>query len=92
MGRMDTTNQMADGYLGPIPFETKPENEPGLQKSPRRDWWPKMVMLKILQNHYSATGDPRVITVLDRYFRYQLRELPGKAAWALDLLGQPPWR
>ncbi len=70
------THQMPDGYLGPIPFETKPEDEPGLQKTPRRDWWPKMVMLKILQNHYSATGDQRVITVLDRYFRYQLRELP----------------
>ena len=72
------THQMPDGYMGPIPFETKPQDEPGLQKSPRRDWWPKMVMLKILQNHYSTTGDPRVIDVLDRYFRYQLRELPSK--------------
>ena len=33
-------------------------------------------MLKILQNHYSATGDRRVIDCLSRYFDYQLRELP----------------
>ncbi len=69
-------HQTDDGYLGPVPFETQPANEPGLQRGKRRDWWPKMVMLKILQNHYSATGDPRVIAALDRYFRFQLRELP----------------
>ena len=34
-----------------------------------------MVMLKVLQQHYSATGDPRVVDVLLRYFRYQLTEL-----------------
>jgi hypothetical protein len=35
-----------------------------------------MVMLKVLKQHHSATGDPRVIEVLLKYFRYQLRELP----------------
>lgn len=35
-----------------------------------------MVMLKVLQQHYSATGDERVIEVLTKYFRYQLNELP----------------
>ena len=35
-----------------------------------------MVMLKILQNYYTATGDERVIAALARYFGYQLRELP----------------
>lgn len=70
------TNQRGDGYLGPIPFEQPPAPEPGLQRDKRRDWWPKMVMLKVLQQHYMATGDQRVIDVLTRYFRFQFRELP----------------
>lgn len=34
-------NQAENGYLGPIPFEEEPEAEPGIQKGPRKDWWPK---------------------------------------------------
>ena len=70
------TQQRADGYLGPIPFEQEPAHEEGLQRGMRRDWWPKMVMLKILQQYYQATGDERVITVLTKYFKFQLEELP----------------
>ncbi|MDF2158484.1 beta-L-arabinofuranosidase domain-containing protein [Algoriphagus sp. CAU 1675] len=70
-------NQVENGYLGPIPFETEPEPEPGLQRGRRKDWWPKMVMLKVLQQYYQATGDERVITALSKYFRYQLEELPN---------------
>ena len=70
------SSQTDDGYFGPVPFEVEPEPEPGIQKTPRRDWWPKMVMLKVLQQHYSATEDPRVLQLLTNYFRYQLRELP----------------
>ena len=70
------THQAEDGYIGPVPFETPPKQEPGLQRGRRRDWWPKMVMLKVLQQHFMATGDERVIGVLTRYFRYQLKELP----------------
>ncbi len=70
------THQREDGYLGPIPFEYPPELEPGIQRDKRRDWWPKMVMLKVLQQHYMATGDQRVIDALTRYFRFQLQELP----------------
>jgi uncharacterized protein len=69
-------NQMEDGYLGPIPFESPPEPEPGLQRGMRRDWWPKMVMLKVLQQYYEATEDNRVIKALTAYFKYQLQELP----------------
>ncbi|CAN5406739.1 hypothetical protein BH23BAC1_BH23BAC1_29690 [soil metagenome] len=64
-------NQTEDGYLGPIPFEVEPEAEEGLQKSMRRDWWPKMVMLKVLQQYFNATGDERVIRSLTNYFKYQ---------------------
>ncbi len=70
------THATEDGYFGPIPFEKRPKSEPGIQKTPRRDWWPKMVMLKVLQQHYMATGDQRVIDVMLNYFRYQLKTLP----------------
>ena len=69
-------NQAESGYLGPIPFQTEPEPEKGIQKGPREDWWPKMVMLKVLQQYYQATGDERVIVVLTKYFQYQLKTLP----------------
>ena len=71
-------NQAESGYLGPIPFETEPEPEPGLQRGRREDWWPKMVMLKVLQQCYQATGDERVITSLTKYFHFQLKELPNR--------------
>ena len=70
-------NQTEEGYIGPVPFDEQPEHEPGLQRGARKDWWPKMVMLKILQQYYSATGDERVIDCLTRYFKYQLKELPN---------------
>jgi len=70
-------NQTEEGYMGPVPFDEEPENEAGLQRGNRKDWWPKMVMLKILQQYYSASGDQRVIDCLTRYFRYQLKELPN---------------
>jgi len=42
------------------------------------DWWPRMVMLKALAQYEEATGDPRVVPVLSRYFAYQLQALPGR--------------
>jgi DUF1680 family protein len=69
-------NQQEDGYFGPIPFDEPPEEEKGIQRGRRRDWWPKMVMLKVLQQYYNATGDQRVIDLMTRYFRYQLKNLP----------------
>ncbi len=71
------SNQTVDGYIGPVPFESQPDPEPGLQRGNRLDWWPKMVMLKILQQYYSASGDQRVIECLTKYFKYQREELPN---------------
>lgn len=71
------THQRHDGYFGPEEL-TDPTPEPGLQKTQREDWWPKMVMLKVLMQYYSATRDSRVIELMRRYFQYQLRELPKK--------------
>jgi hypothetical protein len=66
-------SQQPDGYFGP---DTDRAYEAGLQRDNAHDWWPKMVMLKVLQQHYSATGDERVIDLMRGYFRYQLQELP----------------
>jgi hypothetical protein len=69
-------SQTEEGYFGPVPFEIPPATEPGLQKGMREDWWPKMVMLKVLQQYHEATGDERVIELMLNYFRFQLKELP----------------
>lgn len=68
-------SQLPDGYFGPAK-DYGPES--GLQRDNSRDWWPKMVMLKILKQYYSATGDKRVIRLMTNYFKYQLKELPQK--------------
>ncbi len=72
------TYQADSGYFGPIPFREQPTPEPGIQKGPREDWWPKMVMLKVLKQYYEATRDQRVIELLTKYFKYQLKTLPQK--------------
>ncbi|CAN5371510.1 hypothetical protein BH10BAC4_BH10BAC4_03730 [soil metagenome] len=66
-------SQDAEGHFGPLK-DYGPE--PGLQRDNARDWWPKMVTLKVLQLYYSATNDQRVITLMTNYFKYQLKTLP----------------
>jgi len=62
-------SQLADGYFGP---------------HANQDWWPRMVMLKALTQYQEATGDPRVIPMMARYFAYQARHLPAQPlqSWA----------
>jgi hypothetical protein len=57
------THQATNGMIGP---------------SGNNDWWPRMIMLKALAQYQEATGDPRVIPVLSRYFAYQLSALPAR--------------
>jgi len=63
------STQEADGYFGPRENKTKP------------DLWPNMPMLNVLQSYYEYSGDKRVLTLLTRYFRWQLDQpgdiLPG---------------
>ena len=66
-------SEQHDGYFGPA--KDYPE-ESGLQRDNCRDWWPHMVMLKVLEQYYSATQDKRVVKLMTDYFRYQLHELP----------------
>jgi len=70
-------HQRRSGYFGPI---TKAERDSGAvitiataQKG--EDWWPKMVMLKVLQQYYTATNDARVIKFMTAYFHYELQAL-----------------
>lgn len=69
-------SQREDGYFGPQ--NAYPNDIPGVQRDNPEDWWPKMVMLKVLQQYYSATKDERVIPFMTKYFHYQLKELPEK--------------
>ncbi|MCU1321106.1 MAG: hypothetical protein JWM43_755 [Acidobacteriaceae bacterium] len=71
-------HQAANGMIGP---------------SSNDDWWPRMVMVKVLAKYYDATNDPRVIPVLTRYFHHQLSALPdrplrdwGKYRWQDQVL------
>ena len=57
------------------------------------DWWPRIVMLKALMQYQELAGDPRVIPLMDKYFRYQLAELSkrplrdwGKFRWQDEVL------
>ena len=68
-------SQREDGQFGPL---ADYPNEPGLQRGRSEDWWPRMVMLKVLMQYYNATEDERVLSFMDRYFRYQLKTLPEK--------------
>ncbi len=54
-------SQRSDGQFGPASND---------------DWWPRMVAAKVLQQHAEATGDDRVLPFLERFFEFQLRELP----------------
>ncbi len=64
-----------NGQFGPDKDYTP---ERGLQRDNCQDWWPRMVVLKVLQQYYSATGDNRVIELMTKYFRYQLDNIKEK--------------
>jgi hypothetical protein len=57
------THQAPDGMIGPASND---------------DWWPRIVMLKALTQYQEATGDPRVLPLLEHYFAYQLRTLHSR--------------
>ncbi|HTE01553.1 MAG TPA: beta-L-arabinofuranosidase domain-containing protein [Mucilaginibacter sp.] len=70
-------HQRPSGYFGPI---IKAERDSGAMitlTNPEKgeDWWPKMVMLKALQQYYTASKDERVIKFMTNYFHYELQAL-----------------
>ena len=52
-------SQRPDGYFGPA----------------NPDWWPRMVMLKVLAAYYEAAGDERVLALMATYFNYMTHML-----------------
>lgn len=48
-------SQREDGQFGPLK---------------NNDWWPRMIMLKVMSNYYEATQDGRVLPFMTNYFRY----------------------
>ena len=53
-------SQREDGWFGPA------DND---------DHWPRMVALKALMQYFSATNDRRVLVLMDKFFKYQYRNL-----------------
>ncbi len=74
---MDWTldHQQPDGWLGPLKVDPKHP----------QDWWPNYVMLKALTQYQEATGDARVIPVMEKYFAYQAKHLSERPLkeWAV---------
>ena len=52
--------------------------------SKQEDWWPRMVMLKALTQYQEVTGDARVVPLMEAYFAYQRKNMPGNplSSWA----------
>lgn len=72
------SNQRPDGSIGP---------------EKNTDWWPNMIMLKVLTQYQEATGDARVIPLMERYFAHHAKlaaQRPlrdwGRQRWADELV------
>jgi len=61
----------------------RPDGSIGPEKN--KDWWPIMIMLKVLTQYQEATGDPRVVPVMEKYFACQSRMLAAEPlqSWAI---------
>jgi hypothetical protein len=68
--------QREDGWFGPRELLTSLDGKP--------DLWPHMIMLNVLQSYYEATGDPRVLEVMGRYFKWE-------NALAVSAFGEGYW-
>ncbi len=65
-----------DGWIGPLNSHN-PRNP--------QDWWPNFVMLKALAQYQEASGDARVIPLMEKYFAYQAKQLDQRPLqeWAI---------
>lgn len=67
-------HQREDGFFGP---------------EINQDWWPRMVVMKSFIAYYEFTKDPRILTFLDRYLRYQHKQIKDQPLddWAIPRAG-----
>jgi rhamnogalacturonyl hydrolase YesR len=71
-------HQRPSGYFGPVTKAERDDSSVTIGNNNAgqgEDWWPKMVMLKVLRQYYMATGDARVIQFMTKYFEYQMQVL-----------------
>ena len=59
-------SQQEDGWFGPDKGRTGAATD----LKGREDLWPNMIMLFCLQTYYERTSDPRVLKLMEKYFRY----------------------
>ena len=59
-------SQQEDGWFGPDKGRTGAATD----LKGRDDLWPNMIMLFCLQTYYERTSDPRVLKLMEAYFRY----------------------
>ncbi|MCX5645115.1 MAG: glycoside hydrolase family 127 protein [Phycisphaerae bacterium] len=60
-------SRQSDGWFGPLANKTGAGDN---KKAP--DLWPNMVALNALQSYYEYTGDPRVLELMQEYFKWEL--------------------
>ena len=61
------SSRQPDGWFGPIANKTGSRREKG-----KPDLWPNMVALNALQSYYEYASDPRVLELMQEYFKWQL--------------------
>ena len=84
----DTLKQKAQKW---IEWTLKSQKETGFfGPETNEDWWPRMVMIKVLIQYYEATSDERIIPFMRKYFQYQnevIEEKPLKM-WGMPRAGE----
>ena len=82
-------SQREDGWFGPVS---------------NRDYWPNMIVLKVMMQYFTATSDKRALSFMDKYLKYEYRTVEDEplcdwavaraqenmlaAEWLYDLTGQ----
>lgn len=81
-------NQRSDGSIGPDPAKGNYARD-----WQATDWWPNMIMLKVLTQYAEASGDPRVLPLLEKYLLHHLdnaTRIPlvewARVRWAEEVL------
>ena len=65
-------SQRDDGYFGPRKNLLGTSGRVPQECIGYPDLWPNMIMLNVLQSYYEYSGDPRVLTLMTKYFRWQM--------------------